>query len=203
MQTNAVQILAFLAVPGFFVAFYLIPKYAVVAALPAQMWVIVPDRYFFVSYSMAVMGFVTVFEWDVLFPDRRDGFRSSGFWACTNAAFGTGCASGVPAPFGDRARSIGRGVPVVSADLCDRLRTSRQKVARDSGENRGRTGPAANIMGALPESLRAPASGRARHLPFHQPEHHAQPKTSAVSGNLWRGRRGFRPFHAVRIRLAK
>lgn len=72
MQTNAVQILAFLAVPGFFVAFYLIPKYAVVAALPAQMWVIVPDRYFFVSYSMAVMGFVTVFEWDALFPDRRD-----------------------------------------------------------------------------------------------------------------------------------
>ena len=28
--------------------------------------------YFFVSYSMIVMGFVMVFKWDSLFPDRRD-----------------------------------------------------------------------------------------------------------------------------------
>jgi len=29
-------------------------------------------RYFFVSFSIIVMGFVMVFEWDALFPDRRD-----------------------------------------------------------------------------------------------------------------------------------
>ena len=35
-------------------------------------WDLVAGRNFFVSYSMIVMGFVMVFEWDALFPDRRD-----------------------------------------------------------------------------------------------------------------------------------
>src|SRR5260370_15648912 len=31
-----------------------------------------PDKLFFITFSMVVMGFVTVLEWDALFPDRRD-----------------------------------------------------------------------------------------------------------------------------------
>ena len=30
------------------------------------------DCYFFVLYSMVVMGLVMVLNWDALFPDRRD-----------------------------------------------------------------------------------------------------------------------------------
>ena len=33
---------------------------------------LISDYYFFVLYSMVVMGFVMVFEWDALFPDRQD-----------------------------------------------------------------------------------------------------------------------------------
>ena len=35
-------------------------------------WSLVAVRYMFVSFSMTVMGFLMVFEWDALFPDRRD-----------------------------------------------------------------------------------------------------------------------------------
>ena len=35
-------------------------------------WDLVSVRYLFVSFSMTVMGFLMVFEWDALFPDRRD-----------------------------------------------------------------------------------------------------------------------------------
>src|ERR1017187_5201681 len=35
-------------------------------------WVLLSDYYFFVMFSMVVMGFVMVFEWDALFPDRKD-----------------------------------------------------------------------------------------------------------------------------------
>jgi hypothetical protein len=35
-------------------------------------WGLVTFRYFFVAYSMAVLGLVTVLRWDALFPDRRD-----------------------------------------------------------------------------------------------------------------------------------
>src|SRR5258708_16543232 len=37
-----------------------------------RLWMLAADRYFFVCYSMIVMGFVMVFKWDALFPDRRD-----------------------------------------------------------------------------------------------------------------------------------
>ena len=35
-------------------------------------WSLVAVRYFFLSISMIVMGFIMVFEWEALFPDRRD-----------------------------------------------------------------------------------------------------------------------------------
>lgn len=63
--TNVTQTLALLATPGLLVAMYLLPH-------RSFGWTLVADRYFFVTYSMIVMGFVMVFEWDALFPDRRD-----------------------------------------------------------------------------------------------------------------------------------
>jgi len=71
MQTNVVQLLGLLAVPGFFLCFYMMKHYPPTALHPFDSWQATSDRYLFVSYSMMVMGFVTVFEWDSLFPDRR------------------------------------------------------------------------------------------------------------------------------------
>ena len=38
----------------------------------AHDWILLSDYYFFILFSMVVMGFVMVFEWDALFPDRKD-----------------------------------------------------------------------------------------------------------------------------------
>src|SRR5262245_51757436 len=52
---NVIQMASLLAVPGLMLTF----------------WMRI-SPYFFVSYSMIVTGFVMVFKWDSLFPDRRD-----------------------------------------------------------------------------------------------------------------------------------
>src|SRR5262245_6244648 len=52
---NVIQTLSMLAVPGLMLVFWM--RFS---------------PYFFISYSMTVMGFVMVFKWDSLFPDRRD-----------------------------------------------------------------------------------------------------------------------------------
>jgi hypothetical protein len=64
-ESNVVQALAILAVPGAFFALLVQP-------LTFRAWGLVSVRYFFVSFSMIVMGFIMVFKWDALFPDRRD-----------------------------------------------------------------------------------------------------------------------------------
>jgi hypothetical protein len=74
-ETNIYQVLGFLATPGFFVALYLMPSFMDLATQkpgPAVDWVLRVSRLFFPAYSFAVTGFATVFEWDMLFPDRRD-----------------------------------------------------------------------------------------------------------------------------------
>jgi hypothetical protein len=72
MRTDVVQALGLLAVPGMFVAFYMLPQQVSFRHLFEQHWLLIGDYYFFVLYSMVVMGFVMVLEWDALFPDRRD-----------------------------------------------------------------------------------------------------------------------------------
>jgi hypothetical protein len=51
-------------------AFFLMPAYAAIPKRPY--WARVGDHYFFVLYSFVVMGSITVFEWDLLFPDLLD-----------------------------------------------------------------------------------------------------------------------------------
>jgi hypothetical protein len=53
--SGVIQTVSILAVPGLMLVFWM--RFS---------------PYFFISYSMIVMGFVMVFKWDSLFPDRRD-----------------------------------------------------------------------------------------------------------------------------------
>src|ERR1043166_6640993 len=74
-ETNIYQILGFLAVPGLFVSLYLIPRFMELSFSkpgPAVDLELRADHLFFVAWSFTVVGFATIFEWDMLFPDRRD-----------------------------------------------------------------------------------------------------------------------------------
>ena len=64
-EAGVIQTLGILAVPGAFFVLLFRP-------LTLWGWPLVSVRYIFVLYSMIVMGFVMVFQWDALFPDRRD-----------------------------------------------------------------------------------------------------------------------------------
>lgn len=64
-EAGVIQTLGILAVPSAFFVLLFRP-------LSLVGWYLVMARYFFVSYSMIVMGFVMVYQWDALFPDRRD-----------------------------------------------------------------------------------------------------------------------------------
>ena len=72
MRTNMVQALGLTAVPGMFVAFSLLPMGLSFDRLFDRHGGLLANCYFFVAYSMVVMGLVMVFEWDALFPDRKD-----------------------------------------------------------------------------------------------------------------------------------
>ena len=72
MRTNVVQAFGLVATPGIFVPFYMIPQRARFDHPFAHNWILLSDYYFFILFSMVVMGFVMVFEWDAIFPDRKD-----------------------------------------------------------------------------------------------------------------------------------
>jgi hypothetical protein len=70
-------------IPGFIVALYLWPVYHpfigwppghVLNADPPPYWLQVNHHLFFVLYSFVAMGIITVFEWDLFFPDLLDVF---------------------------------------------------------------------------------------------------------------------------------
>ena len=69
-------------IPPFMVAIYLWPVYHPFIgwppgnhpAGPPPYWTQVNHHFFFVMYSFVAMGIITVFEWDLLFPDLLDVF---------------------------------------------------------------------------------------------------------------------------------
>jgi hypothetical protein len=65
-QTTVVRALAIVAIPGLMFAFFLQNQY------PRPLWGAIGDQYFFVMFSFVVMGAVSIFEWEMLFPDRLD-----------------------------------------------------------------------------------------------------------------------------------
>ncbi len=77
-----VLIAAATGLPPFMVAIYLWPVYHPFIgwppgqhpAGPPPYWAQVNHHFFFVMYSLVAMGLVTVFEWDLFFPDARDVF---------------------------------------------------------------------------------------------------------------------------------
>ncbi len=67
-QTRIIQILCALAQPGLIVGLYIMA-----ASFPDRpYWLQAADHYFYVTYSLVATGVVTVFEWDLLFPDLLD-----------------------------------------------------------------------------------------------------------------------------------
>jgi hypothetical protein len=65
-EANVTQTLGFLAAPGAFVVILLSMLHYF------RGWDLAEIRCLFISFSMIVAGFIVVFEWDTLFPDRRD-----------------------------------------------------------------------------------------------------------------------------------
>ncbi|HWQ54199.1 MAG TPA: hypothetical protein VN442_10980 [Bryobacteraceae bacterium] len=72
-RPTLVGILAILTAPGVFVPFL---EYLHYSASRAPLWArdmaSIPDKAMYVSFSMTVLGIVTVLEWDALLPDNRD-----------------------------------------------------------------------------------------------------------------------------------
>lgn len=74
-QTNIYQILGFLLAAGWFIAYFLMPQLMRLSTGPTSPqtdWTIFTLRMLFTSFFFAIVGFAAVFEWDTLFPDRRD-----------------------------------------------------------------------------------------------------------------------------------
>jgi hypothetical protein len=73
-KTRLVQVALGASMPGFVFTLYLWhPYHPMFGGLPPY-WTQTGDHFFFVVYSFVVMGVVTVFEWDLFFPDLLDVF---------------------------------------------------------------------------------------------------------------------------------
>ena len=80
-KTRLVQIAVAVGLAPFMIAIYLWPVYHPVIQFrqnhpipvgPPAYWLQVNHHFFFVVYSFVAMGIVTVFEWDMFFPDLLD-----------------------------------------------------------------------------------------------------------------------------------
>ena len=80
-KTRLVQIAVAVGLAPFMIAIYLWPVYHPVIQFrqnhpipvsPPPYWLQVNHHFFFVVYSFVAMGIVTVFEWDMFFPDLLD-----------------------------------------------------------------------------------------------------------------------------------
>jgi hypothetical protein len=73
---RVMQIACAVALPTLVVSLFLFPAYHAFPPAPLHrpFWSQAADHYFYVMYSFVVMGGVTVYEWDLLFPDILDIF---------------------------------------------------------------------------------------------------------------------------------
>ncbi len=77
--TSVVRAVSITAIPGLLIAFFLQNQYparALTVLAPGGSflpgWGAISDQYFFVLFSFIVLGAVSIFEWEMLFPDRLD-----------------------------------------------------------------------------------------------------------------------------------
>jgi hypothetical protein len=70
---RTIQLCCVFALPGLIFALFKFPSYH---AFPVRrtFWPQVEDHYFYVVYALVAMGIVTVYQWDLLFPDMLDVF---------------------------------------------------------------------------------------------------------------------------------
>ena len=74
-QTNITQVLGFLLTSGFIVSYMMMPAAGSIMNRNHGVqlaWAIRGLQLFSPSYTFAMIGFATFFEWDMLFPNRRD-----------------------------------------------------------------------------------------------------------------------------------
>jgi hypothetical protein len=71
-KARILQVVYAIALPPMVVALYLFPTYH--APLERPFWSQVSDHYFYVLYSFVAVGVVSIFAWDLLFPDLLDLF---------------------------------------------------------------------------------------------------------------------------------
>jgi hypothetical protein len=74
-QTNINQVLGFLATTGFIVSYMMMPAMSHImnSKRGAELgWAIRGFQLFSPAYTFAVIGFAAFFQWDMLFPNRRD-----------------------------------------------------------------------------------------------------------------------------------
>ena len=70
-RTRLLQVACALGLPNFVVTLYLYTPYHLPHAVRPY-WAQVSDHYFYVLYSFVAMGLLTLFEWDLFFPDLLD-----------------------------------------------------------------------------------------------------------------------------------
>lgn len=74
-QINIYQTLGVIGAIGLLTGYYVVMEFLGLSlrpSTPAIEWAIRDLRLFFCAYAFGVAGFAAVFEWDMLFPDRRD-----------------------------------------------------------------------------------------------------------------------------------
>jgi hypothetical protein len=74
-QINVYQTLGVIGAIGMLIGYYVVMEFLALSlrpSTPAIEWAIRDLRLFFCAYAFGVAGFAAVFEWDMLFPDRRD-----------------------------------------------------------------------------------------------------------------------------------
>ncbi len=73
-KTRLIQVACATGLPGFIAAMYLWPAYHDMLRRHRPYWARVGDHYLFVVVSLVAMGIITLFEWDLFFPDLLDIF---------------------------------------------------------------------------------------------------------------------------------
>jgi hypothetical protein len=75
IPTRLAQVAYMVALPGLLMALFLFASYHQPRAIgPRPYWDQISDHYVYTVYAFVVMGVVTVFEWELLFPDLLDVF---------------------------------------------------------------------------------------------------------------------------------
>lgn len=95
-EINLYQLIGSIATPGLFVSLFSMPVYMELkyqAPGPEVAWTLRTSHMFFPVYAFAVTMFATVFEWDVLFPDRRDFLILAPFPIRLRELFSAKCAA--------------------------------------------------------------------------------------------------------------